>query len=223
MLIVLDSFATAGGQYQVRLSALRVYGAARSGDLQPCALVILAREILPADCPHQWVAETAPASVQKVLAYITGWLVTLSWITFLASCATIIGNLAKYCILVYRPLNKAANSQWLPTLLALSFLVVAALVNIYLAKQLPRLEGAMLCMHLATFVAFIATLWSTSPIGSAREVIFTFTNPAGWPNAGVASMIGVLTPWSSVIGYDSSVHMSMSGSLGRSALAIGQN
>lgn len=138
-----------------------------------------------------------------MLAYITGWLVTLSWITFLAACATIIGNLIEYCILVYYPSSNAANSQWLPTLLALVCLVGGAFVNIYLVKQLPKLEGAMLCMHCTTFVAFIATLWSTSPIGNAHDVIFTFTNPAGWPNAVVASMIGVLTPWSSHIGYDS--------------------
>lgn len=146
--------------------------------------------------------------MRKVLAYCTGWLVTLSWITFLAACAVIIGNTIKFCILIYHPNSTAANSQWLPTIIALIFLIGGAFFNIHLARKFPLIEGIMLCIHLAGWAAVIVTLWVTSPRGNAHEVIFTFSNPGGWENAGVASLIGVLTPWSSLVGYDSSVHMS---------------
>lgn len=146
--------------------------------------------------------------MRKILAYCTGWLLTLAWITFLGSCGVIIGNTIKYCILVYHPDSPAANSQWLPTVLALIVLVGGAFFNIHLAKKFPMIEGIMLVIHLAGWVAVIVTLWTTSPRGNTHDVIFTFTNPGGWPNAGVASLIGVLTPFSSLFGYDSSVHMS---------------
>ena len=146
--------------------------------------------------------------MRKVLAYCTGWLVTLSWVTFLGSCAVIIGNTIKFCILIYKPESKAANSQWLPTIIALGFLIGAAFFNIHLAKKFPMIEGIMLVIHLAGWAAVIVTLWVTSLRGNAHDVIFTFINPGGWENAGVASLIGVLTPWSSLVGYDSSVHMS---------------
>lgn len=146
--------------------------------------------------------------MRKILAYCTGWLVTLSWMAFLAACATIIGNMTKFCILIYHPDNAAANSQWLPTIIALVMLIGAALFNIHLAKQFPIVQKIMLCLHLASFIAVIATLWATSPIGNTHDVLFSFTNPGGWANPGAASIIGVLTPWSSMIGYDSAVHMS---------------
>lgn len=167
---------------------------------------------------YQWVAECAPSSMRKVFAYITGWLVTFSWITFLAACATIIGNLIKFCVLVYHPDSSAGNSQWLPTILALAMLILGALFNIHLAKHFPLIQRIMLGIHLLGWMAVVATLWTTSPHGNAQDVIFSFTNPGGWENAGVASLIGVLTPWSSLVGYDSSVHMSRSRSHHRFSL-----
>ena len=147
--------------------------------------------------------------MRKVLASTTGWLLTLSWVAYLAACATIIGNWMTYCILVYRPDLPAANSQWFPSTIGIAILFGGAAFNIYLAKQLLAIEGVMLSIHLAGWVAVMITLWVMSPRGRVANVIFTFSNPAGWPNAGVASLIGVITPWGSVIGYDSSVHMSM--------------
>lgn len=148
--------------------------------------------------------------MRNFVAYVTGWFVSLSWVAFLASCCTIIGNTTKFCILIYYPDSPAIDSQWFPTLLALASLIFAALFNIYLAKKLPMIEGIMLAVHLATFVAIVVTLWTTSPRGNTQDVLFTFTNPGGWPNAGVASMVGLITSWGSLMGYDSSVHMSKS-------------
>jgi hypothetical protein len=93
---------------------------------------------------YQWVSECAPASMRRVLAYCTGWLVTLSWITFLSACAAIIGNITKFCILIYHPNSAAANSQWLPNLISLAMLVGGALFNIHLAKKFPTIEAIML-------------------------------------------------------------------------------
>lgn len=147
--------------------------------------------------------------MRRVLAYTTGWLVTLSWVAFLAACATVIGNLIKFAILVYYPDNTKIGSQWFPTILALVFLIIAATFNIYAAKKFPLIEGIMLCIHLAGWAGVVVTLWVTSPRGNTQDVIFGFINPGGWPNSGVAALIGVLTPWSGLVGYDSSVHMSI--------------
>ena len=146
--------------------------------------------------------------MRKLLSYCTGWLLTLSWCTYLASCAVVIGNLTKYCILVYHPDSTAINSQWFPTLLAVVVLIVGAMFNIYLAKKFPVLESIMLFVHLAAWAAIVVTLWVTSPRGNTSEVLFTFTNGGGWSSGGVATLVGVITAWSSLMGYDSSVHMS---------------
>ena len=146
--------------------------------------------------------------MRRFLSYITGWLCVLSWATFLGSCGVIIGNVIKYCCLVYFPEAPWAISQWFPTILAILFLVFGGLFNVYLARKFPVVESVMLFIHLAGWAAVVVTLWVTSPRGNASDVLFTFSNGGAWPNAGIATLVGVLTPWSSLIGYDSSVHMS---------------
>lgn len=88
-------------------------------------------------------------------------------------------------------------------------LAFGGIFNNYLARKVPIFESIMLMIHLAGWAAIIVTLWTTSPRGEPSEVLFTFSNGGLWPNAGIATLIGVLTPWSSICGYDSSVHMSM--------------
>ena len=146
--------------------------------------------------------------MRNLLAYCTGWLCTLAWVTFLSSCGVIIGNTVKYCVLLYYPDSPAINSQWFPTLIGIASLGLGGVFNVFLAKKFPMLESIMLFIHLAGWAAVIVTLWVTSPRGQANEVLFTFSNGGNWSNAGVATLIGVLTPWSSLVGYDSSVHMS---------------
>jgi choline transport protein len=74
-------------------------------------------------------------------------------------------------------------------------------------KKFPLLEGIMLSIHWAAWLAIVVTLWVTSPRGRAAEVLFTFTNGGGWPSPGAATLVGILTAWSVFVGYDSSVHM----------------
>jgi amino acid transporter len=112
------------------------------------------------------------------------------------------------CILVYHIDSPAANSQWFPTLSAIISLVLGGLFNGRLAKAFPMLEGIMLVIHMASWAAFVVTLWVTSPRGHSKEILFTFNNGGGWSSPGAATLIGVLTACSALIGYDSAVHMS---------------
>ncbi|KAK3658024.1 hypothetical protein LTR56_000768 [Elasticomyces elasticus] len=142
-------------------------------------------------------------------SYCTGWLCTLAWTTVVAGCGVIIGNLIKYCIVLYYPDSVPFNSQWFPTLLlAVGAIIAAALFNIFLASVFTLLEGIVLFVHLAGWAAVIVTLWVTSPRANARDVLLTFSNEGGWSSEGAATLIGVLTPLSALCGYDSSVHMS---------------
>ena len=131
----------------------------------------------------------------------------------MAGCGVIIGNLIKYCIVLYYPDSAAYNSQWFPTLLAVAAIVFAALFNIYCATSLPLMEGVILLVHFAGWAAVIVTLWVTSPRADAYTTLMTFSNGGGWSSEGASALIGVLTPLSALCGYDSSVHMSESSSL----------
>jgi choline transport protein len=125
-----------------------------------------------------------------------------------AGCGVIIGNLIKYCVVLYYPDSVAYNSQWFPTVLALASIIGAALFNVCLAKKFPLMEGVILFVHLAGWVAVIVTLWVASPRAGARDTLLTFSNGGGWDSAAGATLIGVLTPLAALGGYDSAVHMS---------------
>ncbi|KAK3072457.1 hypothetical protein LTR53_006784 [Teratosphaeriaceae sp. CCFEE 6253] len=147
---------------------------------------------------------------------VVAWQTTLATFSFalfnggtggLFWCGIIIGNLIKYCIVLYYPDSVAYNSQWFPTLLAVGAVIIAALFNIFLATKFPLLEGIVLFTHLAGWAAVIVTLWVTSPRASARDVLLTSSNGGGWSSEGASALIGVLTPLAALCGYDSSVHM----------------
>lgn len=122
----------------------------------------------------------------------------------------IIGNIIKYCVVIYYPDSAPYNSQWFPTVLAIAAILAAVLFNIYLPTRFPLLEGVMLFIHMAGWAAVIVTLWVTSPRADAKDILLTFSNGGDWSSNGVSTMIGVLTPLAALCGYDSSVHMSES-------------
>lgn len=157
---------------------------------------------------YQWVAQCAPQKFRVPISYCVGWLCSLAWLGYLAGCGVIIGNLIHDCTLIYHPDSSAANSQWFPTIFAVTALIAGGLFNGRLAKQFPALEGIMIVIHMASWVAFVVVLWVTSPIGTPKEVLLTFNNGGGWVSEGGAALIGVLTACSGLLGYDSAVHMS---------------
>ena len=85
-------------------------------------------------------------------------------------------------------------------------------------KKFPILEGIMLLIHWAAWLAIVVTLWVTAPRGKASDVLFTFTNGDLWASPGAATLVGILTAWSVFVGYDSSVHMSTFDPVGLFAL-----
>ena len=138
--------------------------------------------------------------MRVVLSYCVGWLCSLAWLGYLAGCGVIIGNLIHDCVLIYHPTSAAANSLWFPTIFSIFALILGGLFNGQLSKQFPALEGVMVVIHLASWVAFVTVLWVTSPIGTVQETLLTFNNGGGWISEGGATLIGVLTACSGLLG-----------------------
>jgi hypothetical protein len=80
----------------------------------------------------------AECTNSNLLSYCTGWLLVLGWQTTVAGCGVIIGNLIKYCIVLYHPENAAVGSQWFPTLLAVLSLLLGGIFNLYCECKLSR-------------------------------------------------------------------------------------
>ncbi len=77
-----------------------------------------------------------------------------------------------------------------------------------MAKQLPALEIGILVIHVVGLFAIMIPLLVMAPSHNSGQVaLLDFYNGGGWPTVGLATMIGLLTPLGSMLGYDCAVHM----------------
>ena len=85
---------------------------------------------------------------------------------------------------------------------------VCFLINGYLAKHLPLLEGFVFCLTIMVFVAIVIVLLVLSPKASASEVFQTFTPTSELGSVGLLELISaqVLLIYS-LVASDSTAHM----------------
>lgn len=97
---------------------------------------------------------------------------------------------------------------WHGTLLVIAMVTFAIVVNISFAKHLPKLQIAILLLHVLGLFVIIIPLWVKAPTRNSSQVaLLDFYNGGGWPTVGLAAMIGLLTPLGSMLGFDCAVHM----------------
>lgn len=155
---------------------------------------------------YHWVSEFAPPRAQKFLSYIVGWLCFTGWQCAITSITFLAGTIIQGLIV----LNHASYvaTAWQGTLLIIAITSFAIFFNTVLAKKLPLVEGLLLVLHVLGMVAIFITLWTLAPTADAKTVWTQFTNGGGWNSNGTATMVGLLSPIISSIGFDCAVHMS---------------
>ena len=77
-----------------------------------------------------------------------------------------------------------------------------------MAKSLPILEIFVLVIHITGLFAIIITLLVMAPSKNSGQVaLLQFYNGGNWTTVGLATMIGLLTPLGTMLGFDCAVHM----------------
>ncbi|KAL2423477.1 putative amino-acid permease PB24D3.02c [Exophiala dermatitidis] len=155
---------------------------------------------------YHWVSEFAPPNVQKVLSYFIGWLGILGYQTGTTIGAYVSGTLIQGLIILNNP-NSYVPERWHGTLIAMLITICVAFFNIFLAKHLPLVEGMILVLHIAGFVAIMVPLWVMAPRTSSSEVWTSFTDLNDWGSVGLACLIGLITSAGSLVGGDAAAHM----------------
>ncbi|KAK3312091.1 putative GABA permease [Apodospora peruviana] len=156
---------------------------------------------------YHWVSEFAPASAQKFLSYLVGWLCVLGWqVGNVAISFLVAGQLQGLIIL-----NHASYipERWHLTPIIIAIITFCMAFNTFLYRQLPLVENLALVLHVLGFFVVLIPLWAMgSPTASASDVFFTFTDGGGWGNTGLSCLVGMLGPLFGFIGPDSATHMS---------------
>lgn len=127
-----------------------------------------------------------------------GWLCTLGWQSGIAVTSYVTGTLIRALITFNNPTYTA--EPWHDTLFTIAIVVVATLVNIFLAKHLPWLEGIILVLHILGFISVVVPLWVLGPTNSPKRVFTEFNDGGGWGSVGTACIIGQIACITSFMG-----------------------
>ena len=100
------------------------------------------------------------------------------------------------------------SKGWHGALLTIAAALFSIFFNTYIYRRLPLLEGGAMILHFLGFVAFVVVLWVMGPRGDAKTVFTNFEDNNGWGSVGLATLVGLLSPISSLVGSDSACHLS---------------
>jgi len=80
------------------------------------------------------------------------------------------------------------------------------LFNTYLGKQLPKIEGAVLIVHIVGFFGVLITLIYLAPHGDPHDVFVKYLSNGGY-DPGTSFFVGLITTVFAFIGADGAIHM----------------
>jgi choline transport protein len=152
------------------------------------------------------VSEIAPRKHQKFLSYIVGWLCAVGWQAAMATTAYATTQQLQGLIALNVP--SYAIQGWHGTLFCIAITMFAIVWNTIFIRKLPLVEGVAMVLHVFGFIAFLTVLWVMAPRSDPKTVWTQFEDNSGWGSKGVATLVGILGPMVTLIGSDSSCHLS---------------
>ncbi|KAF2094578.1 amino acid transporter [Rhizodiscina lignyota] len=152
-----------------------------------------------------WVSEFAPSRHQKLLSFCVGWLCVLGWQSAMAVGGIIVAEHIQALMVLSDP--SYVIKGWQEALFSIAAVIICILFNIFLVRKLPLFQGIIFTLHIFGFFAIVIVLWVLGPRSNAKDVFTTFSDN-GWGSDGVSCLVGLLSPVITLIGADSSCHLS---------------
>jgi choline transport protein len=128
----------------------------------------------------------------------------LAWQACLASTSYLGGTIIQGLLVLNYPTY--GFQRWHGTLLLFAVTLFAFFFNTYLAAQLPKVEGAVLILHIVGFFGILITLTYLAPHGSSKDVFATYLTLGGY-GPGTSFFVGLITTVFAFLGADGAVHM----------------
>ena len=150
---------------------------------------------------YYWVYMLAPPKWKVISSYVVGWLTTLAWIATVAIETLFAGTIIQGILVLDYPEYSAKT--WQGTLLTWVVILACIFMNVVLPKFLPKFNFGVMIVHLAAFVAILATLWALTPSLRSSEFVWTTSmNEGGWPTQGLSYCVGFLGNVATFVGAD---------------------
>lgn len=124
----------------------------------------------------------------------------MAWQAGNAQGVFLVGTIIQILISLYDELY--AFPQWHTTLLAMMAVIIAFVGNTYGSKWLHLWQNVVFALHILVYLAFIIPIWVNAPRASSSTVWSEFTFSGGWPNPGLAALVGQQTGIFTQIGVD---------------------
>ncbi|KAF1974376.1 amino acid transporter [Bimuria novae-zelandiae CBS 107.79] len=155
---------------------------------------------------YHWVSELAPKRHQKLLSYIVGWMCAIGWQCAMATTALAATQQLQGLIAVNIP--SYVIKPWHSTLFCIAVAAFAMMWNVISTQKIPLIEGVGMVLYILGFFTFVIVLWIMAPHTNTKDVWTKFEDNSGWGNVGLSTLIGILGPLVTLIGSDSSCHLS---------------
>lgn len=157
---------------------------------------------------YYWVYMLAPPRWKVFCSYIIGWLTSLAWVATIAIETIFAGTILQGLVILNYSEPTYEPKQWHGTLLAWAITAFAIFINVILPGLLPKIEIAVIVLHISAFIGVVTTLWVMTPVKHDAHFVFaTALNEGNWPTQGLSYCVGFLGNVALFVGADASVHM----------------
>lgn len=155
---------------------------------------------------YHWVSEFAPRHVQKILSYISGWLSSLCWQSFVAADCLYAAQVLFSLISLQNP--DFVTKNWHEALTGMLIVIFMTAVNTYGVSKLAAIEKVFVATHVVGFFVVLITVAVTGEKQSSDKVFLEFYNGGGYPTMGLAVMVGQVPAMWNVLASDAVAHLS---------------
>lgn len=76
-----------------------------------------------------------------------------------------------------------------------------------MARCLPYFDGTIMVLNIIIFFAQHMAFWIVAPKASKAEIFLHFENRGGWSSEGAATVVGLITAASALVGIDAPAHL----------------
>lgn len=154
-------------------------------------------------------AQLVPRRYRAIVGWVTGYLNTLGQIAGVASTEWGLSGMILAAVVVCR--DDYTIENWHQFVLFVGLLVIHGLLNSLPTAALARLTRGFVFINIGAAFIIIITLLACTPRAEMHPGSYIFTevvNNSGWPNSGLAFMMGLLSVQWTMTDYDAAAHIS---------------